>query len=95
VAFEQSIERMRALLAGGLALILVLSAGAAHAHVDAHGAESCAACVLRSADVPQDPTPDLAPAPRPEGAPAIAPGLPPVSGAPLGAVPGQSPPVPA
>jgi hypothetical protein len=81
---------MRALLAAGLALFLVVTAAAPHAH--AHGREECAVCVVRHADAARDETPDVAPAARILGAATCAPGLPPVFGAPLGAVPGQSPP---
>lgn len=83
---------MRALLAAGLALLLALGATAPHDHAAASHSEDCAACLVRSADVPGEPAPELAPGVAPEGAPAAAPGLPPVSGAPLGAIPGQSPP---
>jgi hypothetical protein len=81
---------MRALLAAGMALFLVFTAAAPHVH--AHGPEQCAVCVVRNADVAHDETPDAAQAPQVLGAAPAAPGLPPVSGAPLGAVPGQSPP---
>jgi hypothetical protein len=81
---------MRALLAAGLALFLVVTAAAPHVH--AHGPEQCAVCVVRNADVAHDETPDVAPAAHLLGAAPCAPGLPPVFGAPLGAIPGQSPP---
>lgn len=83
---------LRTVVAAGLALFLVLTAGAPHVHVDAHGAEQCAVCVARHASVPDDPPPDLVPAIVPLGTVELAPGLAPVTGAPLGAVPGQSPP---
>jgi hypothetical protein len=83
---------MRPLLAALLALHLVLVAFGPHVHSAAHGAEECAVCVVRAADVAESQEPDLSPSPLPVGAPAAAPGLAPVTGAPLGAVPGQSPP---
>lgn len=89
---------MRALFASLLSAVLLLSAAATHVHVRAdaqdgpHGADKCAVCVLRSADVSQDATPDVTPHAVVLGAAPLAPGLPPVSGAPLGAIPGQSPP---
>jgi hypothetical protein len=86
---------MRALLAAGLALLLVATAVAPHVHAGGHAHERCAVCVARSGDVATSATPDVAPRTCDAGAPACAPGLPPVSGAPLGAVPGQSPPRPA
>jgi hypothetical protein len=81
---------MRALLAAGLALFLVLLAGAPHAH--AHGAEECAVCLVRQGDAARDETPDVAPCAPVVGDATGAPELSPVHGAPLGAVPGQSPP---
>jgi hypothetical protein len=85
--------RMRALLATALALSIALSAAAPHLHVGAQGAEECAVCVVRGGgDVARTQTPDLAPADLPAGEVALAPAPSPVSGAPLGAIPGQSPP---
>jgi hypothetical protein len=81
---------MRALLAASLALFLVFTAGAPHAH--AHGADECAVCVVRQGDAARDETPDVAPSAHVVGVAPCAPGLPPVFGAPLGAIPGQSPP---
>ncbi len=83
---------MRALVAAGLALVLLVVAAGPHVHTAAHGAESCAVCVARNADVARSETPDMTPEPLVAGDPAPAPALAPVSGAPLGAVPGQSPP---
>lgn len=85
---------LRPLVAAGLALFLVFSAGAHHVH-EGHGtrsAEHCMACAARHAALPGEAAPDLAPAPTPEAEAQLAPGLAPVTGAPLGAVPGQSPP---
>jgi hypothetical protein len=81
---------MRALLAAGLALLFVLTAAAPHVHT--HGSEQCAVCVVRHADAARDETPDVAPRAVVGDAPRVEPGLPPVFGAPRGAVPGQSPP---
>jgi hypothetical protein len=83
---------MRALVAAGLALFLVLSAATPHVHTGEHADESCAVCVARHADVPRTELPDLAPAAVVEATASLAIGLPPVDGAPLGAIPGQSPP---
>ena len=83
---------MRALLALALAFHLVLSAFGPHVHSGAHGVEDCAVCVVRGAEAATSATPDLAPSEVPAGPMALAPGLPPVDGAPLGAIPGQSPP---
>jgi hypothetical protein len=81
---------MRALLAAGLALFLVLTAAAPHVHT--HGTEECAVCVVRHGDAARDETPRVAPLVHVVGSAPYAPGLPPVFGAPLGAIPGQSPP---
>ncbi len=83
---------MRAFLAAGLALFLVLTAAAPHVHDGPQGVHHCAACVVRHGDAAHRETPDVAPVPLVVAAPQLEPGLPPVSGAPLGAIPGQSPP---
>jgi hypothetical protein len=81
---------MRALLAAGLALFLVLTAAAPHVHT--HGTEQCAVCVVRHGDAARDETPDVAPLTVVGDAPEVELGFPPVFGAPRGAIPGQSPP---
>jgi hypothetical protein len=81
---------MRALLAAGLALLFVLTAAAPHVHT--HGTEQCAVCVVRHGDAARDETPQVAPLTVVGDAPQVELGFPPVYGAPLGAIPGQSPP---
>jgi hypothetical protein len=83
---------MRALVAAALALSILVGVGAPHVHADGQGDESCAVCVLRHTDVPRGDAPDVAPRVHTAAPVVSAPGLPPVDGAPLGAVPGQSPP---
>jgi hypothetical protein len=83
---------MRAVLAAILALFLLVLAAGPHVHAGPHGADGCAVCVARHADVPTDATPELAPREVPTSDAVLEPGLSPVVGAPLGAVPGQSPP---
>jgi hypothetical protein len=85
---------MRAALAVVLSLYLALIAVAPHAHglAGGHGAEECAVCVARGGEAASPVVPELAPSALPVGAVAPRPGLAPVTGAPLGAVPGQSPP---
>jgi len=84
---------MRAVLATALAVSIALSAAAPHLHVGVHGAEECAVCVVRGGvDVARAQTPDVAPADLPAGEVVLVPEQPPASGAPLGAMPGQSPP---
>jgi hypothetical protein len=88
---------MRALVAASLAAYLALTALAPHVHVEDAGGNNhpCAVCASRTGDVATGATPDLTPSPEVAGEAVLAPGLPPVTGAPLGAIPGQSPPVPA
>jgi hypothetical protein len=88
---------LRVLLAAGLAALL--SASAAHVHLhDGWQADAapedapCALCQLRSAEPAAAATLDAAPRVVWASEVVLAPGLPPVSGAPLGAIPGQSPP---
>ena len=85
---------MRALLAAALSLLIALAALGPHVHGAGGGAEECAVCVVsgRGAEPAKAHAPELAPASFLAGAPALAQPLPPVCGAPLGAVPGQSPP---
>jgi len=81
------------LLAALVALAVLVAAGSPHAHAGrAHADERCAACVVRAADAVGDEVLDLAPASVPAGEVVLAPGLAPVTGAPQGAIPGQSPP---
>jgi hypothetical protein len=83
---------MRALLAAILALGLVVTAAVPHVHPVGHGGADCTACVARHGDVARSETPDVAP--RVDHAEPVRaePGVAPVTGAPLGAIPGQSPP---
>jgi hypothetical protein len=85
---------MRAVLAAALSLLVALAALAPHVHTVSGGAEECAVCVAsgRGAEPAEAQVPDLAPPPVLASDVHLAPGLPPVHGAPLGAVPGQSPP---
>ncbi|MGC3999598.1 MAG: hypothetical protein QM767_19990 [Anaeromyxobacter sp.] len=84
---------MRALLAAGLAVFLALTAAAPHVHSGPAGTHGCAVCVAGSSDVATSSTPDVAPPTAwPEREVAV-PAASPVTGAPLGAIPGQSPPI--
>jgi len=83
---------LRAFLAIAAAVLVALLAAAPHHHAAGPGAQECVACLTRTAEEAHSAVPDLAPrAAVAEQVPA-APGLPPVSGKPLGAIPGQSPP---
>jgi hypothetical protein len=83
---------MRAFLAAGLALFFVLTAAAPHVHTGPRGADECVVCVVRHGDAARAETPDVAPVATVASAPTLDAGLPPITGAPLGAIPGQSPP---
>jgi hypothetical protein len=85
---------LRAALAIGAALVDALAAAAPHVHhAGAWGSHACQACVVRAGEAAASATPDAAPAAATAELLPAAPGLPPVSGLPLGAVPGQSPPL--
>jgi len=83
---------MRAVVSTLLALHLVLAAFVPHVHVESAGSEPCAVCVSRAPAVAGSGTPDVAPEAVLAGEAQLVPGLAPVTGAPLGAIPGQSPP---
>ena len=82
---------MRAVVAATLALLLAATVALPHVHTVSTGQE-CAACVVRSGTVAESQVPSLAPLPLAIGE--VVPVLQSLSGegAPLGAVPGQSPP---
>jgi len=83
---------LRALLAMAAAVLVALVATAPHHHASSQGAQECVACLTRTAEEAQGAVPDLAPRAGAVEAVPAEPGLPPVTGAPLGATPGQSPP---
>lgn len=85
-----TVRHLLAIVASGL---IVLSIAAPHVHHPGpYGSHACQACVVRGAEEAGCATPEVAPRPlAPEAVPAL-PGVPPVCGLPLGAVPGQSPP---
>jgi hypothetical protein len=83
---------VRGLVALASALLILASATAPHVHNTALGTHACLACVAAGGEAAAPASPDVAPrrffsVPLVEAAPE-----PPVTGAPLGAVPGQSPP---
>ena len=82
---------MRVLVAATLALLLTASVAAPHLHAAPAGDE-CAACVVRSGEAAESKTPGLAPLPLALGELVLEPQSLPGDGAPLGAIPGQSPP---
>ncbi|HEY6005320.1 MAG TPA: hypothetical protein VIV57_20740 [Anaeromyxobacter sp.] len=83
---------MRALVAAFLALGLAVVAAIPHGHPAGQGGADCTACVARHGDVARSETPDVAPQVEHAEAVVAEPGIAPVTGAPLGAIPGQSPP---
>jgi hypothetical protein len=84
---------VRLVFAALVTLSVLAAAVSPHAHAGGlHAGERCAACVVRAADAVSLEIPDLEPTDVPAGEAAAAPGLSPVTGAPLGAIPGQSPP---
>jgi hypothetical protein len=83
---------MRALLAAVLALGLLLTVVAPHVHPAGHGSGDCTACLARQGEEARSETPDVAPGVVHVDAVAAQPAHAPVTGAPLGAIPGQSPP---
>jgi len=83
---------VRAALAMLACLFVVATSAAPHHHDARLGDHACPACVSSGADVARDQTPQVeAVTGWPETFPAV-PEQAPASGAPLGAVPGQSPP---
>ncbi len=82
---------MRAVVAAILALALLAAVAGPHVH-EASSSDGCAVCVLRHTDASKADVPCVAPVVHAAGEAPSAPGLPPVAGFPLGAVPGQSPP---
>ncbi len=75
------------------ALMVAIAVAAPHVHhAGPYGGHSCQACVFRAAEAASSADPAVAPAEAPLGPAPREPGLSPVGGLPLGAVPGQSPP---
>ena len=86
---------MRAVVALVLAAVLLALSWAPHVHHHgAQGDHECPACVARNADAARYEVPDLAPVRVVfVGVAVVAPIEPASTGAPLGSIPGQSPPV--
>ncbi len=84
---------MRAVVALILSAVLVAMAASPHVHHGARGDHDCPACLARTIDAARSEAPDLAPQPvRFLGVVFLPLESVPV-GAPLGAIPGQSPPL--
>lgn len=84
---------MRAAAALLTALLVLAVAVAPHHHAGIEGSHACAACSAKAAEEAGPGVPDLSPRPALAGDLAPAPTGRRPGGAPLGAVPGQSPPV--
>jgi hypothetical protein len=82
---------MRVLLAATLAVLLTAVVAVPHVHAAPSG-EECAVCVARGGEVAESQVPELAPLPLALGELPAEPVGRPCDGAPLGAIPGQSPP---
>jgi hypothetical protein len=82
---------MRAVIAATLALLLTAAVAVPHVHAAPSG-EECAACVVRGGSVAESQVPDLSPLPLAAGGVVAELQSHPAEGAPLGAIPGQSPP---
>lgn len=83
---------MRAFLAIAAAVLVTLVAAAPHHHAAGQDTRECQACLTRTGEEARNAAPDVTPRPVAVAQVAAVPGLPPVTGAPLGAIPGQSPP---
>ena len=83
---------MRLAVAIATAALLLLGVAAPHHHAAPVGGHECVACAVGGSLAAEDATPALSPPVLVAIAAAGQPGDDPVTGAPLGAVPGQSPP---
>lgn len=83
---------MRILVALATVVMLLAGLAAPHHHGAAGGVHECVACTVGAGLEARDATPDLSPPASHAVALVARPGADPVTGAPLGAVPGQSPP---
>jgi hypothetical protein len=82
---------VRFLVAATLVFLLSAFVAGPHVHADPHG-EECAACVVRGGEVAESQAPGFSPLPLALGEVVVALQSMPHDGAPLGAIPGQSPP---
>ena len=84
---------VRFLVAIATAAVLLAGVAAPHHHAASGGVHECVACTVGGALEARDTTPRLAPPPPVLVAVAVSSATGPVPGFPLGAVPGQSPPL--
>jgi len=83
---------LRFLVAIATVAVLLSGVAAPHRHAAAGGAHECVACTVGGSLEARDATPSLSPPSLAPIALATGPAIDPVTGFPLGAVPGQSPP---
>jgi len=83
---------MRVGVAALLVAVLVAMAGAPHVHTAAHGDHDCPACIARTVDAARSEMPDLTPTLVEQRVEVVELVSIATVGAPLGAIPGQSPP---
>jgi hypothetical protein len=84
---------VRFLVAIATTAMLLVGVAAPHHHATSGGVHECVACTVGGALEARDATPTLAPPPSTPVAQGSVPAADPVTGFPLGAVPGQSPPL--
>jgi hypothetical protein len=83
---------VRVLVAIATAAVLLLGVAAPHHHAAPGGAHECVACTVGAGVEARDATPAVEPPAPVAAVTRSSPGAPPVTGAPLGSIPGQSPP---
>lgn len=83
---------MRVVLAIAAIVLVLTAAVAPHVHEGRLGSHACLACVAAGGEEAAPQTPDVAPRPLPAADVVLAAPAAPVTGKPLGAVSGQSPP---
>jgi hypothetical protein len=84
---------LRLLVAIATVALLLAGVAAPHHHAASGGVHECVACTVGGSLEARDATPTLAPPARAPIALATGPAADPTAGFPLGAVPGQSPPL--
>jgi hypothetical protein len=84
---------LRFLVAIATAAVLVVGVAAPHHHAASGGVHECVACTVGGAMEARDATPVISPPPPVRVAMAASPATATTAGFPLGAVPGQSPPL--
>ena len=84
---------MRLLVAIATVAVLLAGVAAPHHHAGSGGVHECVSCTVGGALEARDATPSLSPPPPVQVAVATGPAADQAAGFPLGAVPGQSPPL--